>query len=51
VLQRADASVVGYSGECVSSSVVGLGLEITSVSLASLQKVEIALKKDTFAFR
>ena len=51
MFQRADISVIGYSEEYVSSSVVVLGLEIISVSLASFQKVEITLKKDTFAFR
>jgi hypothetical protein len=51
--QRADASVVGYSGEGVASCAVGPSLEIISVSLARLHKVEIALmvKRDTFAFR
>ena len=40
VLQRADASVVGYSEEGIVSSVIRLDLLTTSVTSARFQKVE-----------
>lgn len=38
VLHRADASVMGASGEGIVSSLVGLDLQITSVSWIRLQE-------------
>lgn len=49
VLQRADASVIGYS---IFSFVVGVDLKTTLVTSARLQNGEIIVmvKRDTFAF-
>lgn len=53
VLQRADASVIGYSWKGIFSFVVGVDLKTTLVTSARLQNGEIIVmvKRDTFAFR